>query len=115
MTLEEASDILDLSIKSLHKRKAEVHHRVYIYHVEDDVIHIACLTILQHNAIKQAAEYATLFTEAAKKLTELYTEKEAANGIRNIVKNVEWNALWEQLQHYFKEVHARDIGEREAF
>ena len=115
MNLEKASNILDLSIKSLEKRKAAAHHRVYISDVEDDVVHVACLTILQDNAIKQAANYAVLFTEAGKKITELYTEKEAANGIRNILKNVEWNALWEQLQYYFNEVHGRNIGEKELF
>lgn len=115
MTAEEAFDILDLSLQSLHKRKAEVHHRTYIYHMEEDVVHVACLTILQHKAIKQAAEYADLFTQAATKLSYLYTEKEVANGKRNILKNIEWNALWEQLQQYFKEVHNRDIGEQELF
>ena len=115
MNLEEASAILNLSIKSLHQRKADVHHRVYISHVEEDVVHVACLTILQNNAINQAADYAALFTQAATKLSELYTEKEVANGIRNIVKNVQWDELWGQLQQYFKEVHGRDIGEREIF
>lgn len=115
MTLEEASQILNRSIKSLDERKAAVHHRVYISHVEEDVVHVACLTILQNNAIKQAAEYAALFTQAATKLTELYTEKEVENGIRNILKNIEWNALWEQLQQYFKDTHDRDIGERDVF
>lgn len=115
MTVEEAYQILDLSIKSLEKRKAAAHHRVYISDVEADVIHVACLTILQDNALKEAATYAAAFTDAGKKVTYLYTEKEAANNTRDILKNVQWNALWEQLQEYFKKVHDRDIGERELF
>jgi hypothetical protein len=115
MTIEEAYRILDLSIKSLEKRKAAAQHRVYISDVEADVIHVACLTILQNNAIKEAADYARAFTEAGKKVTYLYTDKEAANNTRDILKNVQWNALWEQLQEYFKKVHNRDIGERELF
>lgn len=115
MTLEEATQILDLSFKNLGERKAAVRHRVYLEHVQQDVVHNACLTILQRRDEKRAAEYANLFTQAARNMVEIYTEKEAAADKRDIDKNVQWNAMWEQLQHYFQQVHGIDIGERDLF
>ena len=111
MTQEEATQILDRSLTSLRNRKSEAHHRVYLTDVELKVVQVACLTILQNRAIKQAEEYATLFTQAAMNLVSIYTEKEAAIGVRDIVKNVQWDALWEQLQEYFQKTHGREIGE----
>ncbi len=115
MTLEEAKEILSVSHTNLGERKAQIGHRIYLEHVQQDVVHNACLVILQNNDLKHASEYASLFTEATKELVEIYTDKEAAADKRDIEKNVQWNAMWEQLQHYFKEVHGIDIGERNLF
>lgn len=115
MTLEEATQILDRSLASLRNRKSEAHHRVYLTDVEMEVVQVACLTILQNKDIKRAQEYATLFTQAGKNLISIYTEKEAAIGIRDILKNVQWNGLWDQLKDYFQETHGRAIGDEDIY
>lgn len=115
MTLEEATEILKVSRKNLGERKGAVGHRVYLEHVQQDVVHNACLSIFKNKAEKKSAEYADLFTQATLNMVEIYTEKEAAADKRDIEKNVQWNAMWEQLQRYFQETHGIDIGERDLF
>lgn len=115
MTLEEVKEILIASHKNLGERKAKVGHRIYLEHVQQDAVHNACLAILKNNDSKKASEYAALFTQATKDLVEIYTDKEAAADKRDIEKNVQWNAMWEELQRYFSEVHGIDIGERDVF
>ncbi|MBC7450077.1 MAG: hypothetical protein H7259_01160 [Cytophagales bacterium] len=107
MDLQQAMHLLDQSFIDLYTRL----YRVNLYQVEEDVIYNACLSIFRDNTRNEAPAYAAAFTDAARALVSIYTEKEAAIAIRDIQKHVQWDGMWNFLKGYFREAHAMYIGD----